>query len=246
VSDQWLTPLRFPLNRDLFELLPRNPAYKYEYVEGQAVLSPRPRYYHAILNLEAAELPYPASVPIRPLQEEDWSALPFVFHSAFARYLPFAALPESQRLATAQAALATTRSGGDGPLVSPACFVASQGTTVLGAILITLLPPGDPEEFSTYAWGGQLPEDALDRAEGWPHLTWILVDGWQIGQGIGTALLAAAVAALRQLGYNDLLSTFLLGNEISTMWHWRCGFRLLSYPGSVRRRFPPLDTADSA
>ncbi|MFQ3591963.1 MAG: GNAT family N-acetyltransferase [Gemmataceae bacterium] len=244
MSDQWMLPLRFPLSRDLFALLPRNPAYKYEYLDGQAVLSPRPRYYHALLDLESAELPYPSEMPVRPLREDDWHALPLLFQSAFARHLPFATVPESERLATAEAALATTRSGGDGPLILPACFVAAQGATIFGAILITLLPPGDPEEFSTYAWGGPLPDDALQRAEGWPHLTWIFVDGWQTGQGIGTALLAAAVAALRQLGYNDLLSTFLLGNEISAMWHWRCGFRLLSYPGSFRRRVPPSDAAD--
>ena len=32
----------------------------------------------------------------------------------------------------------------------------------------------------------------------------------------------------------ELASTFLLGNESSTLWHWRAGFRCLPYPGSMR------------
>lgn len=245
MSDQWLSPLRFALSFELFHRLPRNPAYKYEYLHGEAVLSPRPRYYHAVLDMESAELPHPAKVPLRPLRADDWATLPALFQSAFARHLPFSALADAERRVTAEAALETTRTGGDGLLIGPACFVATEGPRVLGASLITLLPPGDPEEFATYAWGGELDPEALERAEGWPHLTWILVDSWESGRGIGTALLSASVRVLRQMGYNDLLSTFLLGNEISAMWHWRCGFRLLSYPGSFRRRLPTCDAPDS-
>jgi hypothetical protein len=228
-----MSPVRIAMSIEMFHRLPRNPAYKYEYIDNHAVLSPRPRYYHALLDLESAELPFPAKVPVRPLKADDWAALPPLFQSAFARR------------ATAEVALETTRTGGDGLLISPACFVATEGTSILGASLITLLPPGDPEEFSTFAWGGEVPADALERAEGWPHLTWILVDSWEIGRGIGTALLSASVRILRGMGYNDLLSTFLLGNEISAMWHWRCGFRLLSYPGSFRRRLSQCDAPDS-
>jgi L-amino acid N-acyltransferase YncA len=52
---------------------------------------------------------------------------------------------------------------------------------------------------------------------------------------MGTALLAAATRELLRLGYTELLSTFMLGNDSSMLWHWRNGFRLLAYPGSVRR-----------
>ncbi|MGL4553519.1 MAG: GNAT family N-acetyltransferase, partial [Gemmataceae bacterium] len=79
------------------------------------------------------------------------------------------------------------------------------------------------------------PPDAVERCDGWPHLTWVLVDQAEARTGVGTALLAAACSELRALGFNDLLSTFLYGNDVSMMWHWRRGFRLLSYPGVVRR-----------
>jgi hypothetical protein len=49
-------------------------------------------------------------------------------------------------------------------------------------------------------------------------------------------LLAAAGNALLELGYRELLTTFMLGNESSMLWHWRNGFRLLAYPGSFRHR----------
>jgi hypothetical protein len=46
--------------------------------------------------------------------------------------------------------------------------------------------------------------------------------------------LAAAVRELLALGYTQLASTFLAGNDSSTLWHWRNGFQLLAYPGSLR------------
>jgi L-amino acid N-acyltransferase YncA len=54
-------------------------------------------------------------------------------------------------------------------------------------------------------------------------------------QGTGTALLGAAVRELLALGYSQLLSTFMLGNDSSMLWHWRSGFELLAHPGSFRR-----------
>jgi L-amino acid N-acyltransferase YncA len=69
-------------------------------------------------------------------------------------------------------------------------------------------------------------------------LTWIFVSPQRAGHGVGTALLAAAVGALRTMGYTELVSTFLRGNDSSMLWHWRNGFELLAYPGSPRRVRP--------
>jgi GNAT superfamily N-acetyltransferase len=61
--------------------------------------------------------------------------------------------------------------------------------------------------------------------------------------GVGSALLDAVAQGLNRLGYTELASTFLLGNESSTLWHWRVGFRLLPYRGTMRlirgERLPP-------
>ena len=66
-------------------------------------------------------------------------------------------------------------------------------------------------------------------------MTWVFVGPDCAGEGVGSVLLAAAASALQQMGYRQLLSTFLLGNESSALWHWRNGFRLLPYPFSKRR-----------
>ncbi|NBO93234.1 MAG: hypothetical protein EBV06_13125 [Planctomycetia bacterium] len=234
MTDHWLAPLRLLLEPDQFRLLPRNPAFRYEQGQDGVWICPRPRYYHALLDLSDAEYHGAANVPLRRLAVEDWAVLPGLFVRAFTDHQPFVGVAPEQRDAAASEALMLTRTGGDGPLIERACFVSQGEDRLIGAVLVTLLPPGDPEEFDTYAWGGQPPPDAVERCEGWPHLTWILVDALEARSGLGTALLAAACGELRAMGFNDLLSTFLYGNDVSAMWHWRRGFKLLSYPGTRR------------
>ena len=48
------------------------------------------------------------------------------------------------------------------------------------------------------------------------------------------SLLACAARGLIELGYTELLSSFILGNTSSMLWHWRNGFQLLPYSGSRR------------
>jgi len=48
------------------------------------------------------------------------------------------------------------------------------------------------------------------------------------------ALLDMAVQALLRLGYKELTSTFIIGNESSMLWHWRAGFKLPEQPWSMR------------
>jgi L-amino acid N-acyltransferase YncA len=45
-----------------------------------------------------------------------------------------------------------------------------------------------------------------------------------------TAPLNAAAREILAPGYRQLVSTFLLGNDASVLWHWRCGFRLATPP----------------
>ena len=48
-----------------------------------------------------------------------------------------------------------------------------------------------------------------------------------------------------ELGYTELISSFILGNDSSMLWHWRNGFELLPYSGS-RRRFRAMMRAKEA
>src|SRR5438093_552326 len=127
MCDDWMTGLRLPLTFEQFHQLPRNPAYKYEFFDGTACLSPRPKYYHAVLEFE----PPPAlekadtEVLVRPLAETDWEKLAPVFTGAFRGLPPFNHLEDEPRAAAARKCLEHTRQGGDGPLIGPACFTAS-------------------------------------------------------------------------------------------------------------------------
>src|SRR5437588_294883 len=125
MCDEWMPALQLPLTWEQFLQLPRNPAYKYEYLEGKAFLSPRPSHY----------------------------------------------------------------------------------------------------------WAEPPPTDCIARRLGRPHLTWIFVAPSLAGGGVGTGLLSAAVSVLLTMGFRELVTTFIAGNDSSMLWHWRNGFQLLPYPG---------------
>jgi len=220
--DDWFSAIKLPLTWEQFWQLPQNPAYKYEYFDGHARLSPRPKSHHVVLDLRTfarpiAEMATDDKVAIRPLQDADWQQLPRLFAAAFHRVQPFASLTDDDRLAAAEDCLGHTREGGDGPVIDEACLVAAREEMLTGAILITLPP-----------------RNAVENAVGLPHVTWIFVVPSCTRQGVGTALLQAAVQPLVRLGYTRLASTFLVGNESSTLWHWQAGFKLLEQPWSMR------------
>jgi GNAT superfamily N-acetyltransferase len=239
MAAEWMPVVRLPITWEQFHQLPRNAAYKYEYFDGKALLSPRPRFYHALLKLAPLrKRPLAGASPeveLRPLQDADWEALVPVFADAFDRQQPFSGLGPKVREEAARKSLAFTRSGGDGPLIEPASFVASEHGYLVGAVLITLLPDADPADWRAYHWHEPPPADCIARRLGRPHLTWVFVKPIFTGHGVGTALLQASVRELLARGFRQLASTFLPGNDSSMLWHWRNGFRLLAYPGSTRR-----------
>jgi GNAT superfamily N-acetyltransferase len=242
MCDEWMPRLELPITFEQYRQLPRNAAYKYEYFQDAAWLNPRPRYFHALLELAplAGQAPEGASrtVTLRPVQPADWEAMAPLFAAAFDRQQPFCGLDDERSITAARKSLEHTRTGGDGPWIEQASFLAVEGEDAApaGGILLTLLPDSDPSSWDSYHWSEPPPPDALARKLGRPHLTWIFVSPLQAGQGIGTLLLSAAVRELLALGYTQLASTFLIGNDSSMLWHWRNGFRLLPYPGSWRRR----------
>lgn len=251
MCDEWMPRLELPITFEQFQQLPRNAAFKYEYYHERAWLNPRPRYYHALLDLE----PWVArplegasrKAKLRPVQPADWEGLAPLFSTAFDRQQPFCGLDDDRALTAARKSLEHTRCGGDGPWIEQASHVATDGEAgpEVGAILVTLLPDTDPSGWHSYHWNEPPPPDALARRLGRPHLTWIFVSPFDAGQGVGTLLLSAVVRDLLALGYKELASTFLIGNDSSMLWHWRNGFRLLAYPGSWRRRVEEMERPSS-
>ena len=173
-------------------------------------------------------------VAICPLQAGEIMSLANLFAATFHSIQPYGCLDDKTRLRAAKEALARVQAGGDGPFIERASFVARGKEELVGAILITLLPDGDPCDYESYEWKDSPPPDCIERCVGRPHLTWVFVSPQHAGHGTGTALLAAAVAQLLAMGFTHLLSTFMAGNESSMLWHWRNGFQLLAHPGSYR------------
>lgn len=243
--DRWFSVIKLPMSWRQFHRLPRNPAYKYEYFREAAWLSPRPKFHSARLELRRSPGGPPAEIEVhrepirfRRLEDRDWRRLSRVFSGSFHRVQPFESLSDRRRLEAARDCLKHTRDGHDGPIIGPACYVASLEKTgrPIGAVLVTLVPPVDLEDFWTLQWKTPPPPDGVQRRLGHAHLTWIFVGPRFAGYGIGTALLEHASAGLIELGYTELVSSFIEGNDSSMLWHWRNGFRLLPYAGS-RRRF---------
>ncbi len=112
-----------------YERLPRHPSYKLEYWNGQLRISPRWRSHSFFLELQPPEA-YPQvddlrMASIRPLAAGDWETLPEVLAAAFRDAPPLGMLGYRRRVCAARDWLLSTRDGGEGPLVEPACVVAA-------------------------------------------------------------------------------------------------------------------------
>ena len=245
--DRWFSVIKLPMSWRQFHRLPYNPAYTYEYFNKTAWLSPRPKFYQARLELRPHQSELPTEieahevVTLRRLEDDDWPRLSRIFAASFHRVQPFASLSDRRRLEASRDCLKFTREGGDGPIIHPACHVAlgQKHGQPIGAILVTLIPPVDLDDFWSLRWKTPPPPDCVEQRLGHAHLTWIFVGPWHAGYGVGTALLARASQCLLELGYTELVSSFILGNDSSMLWHWRNGFELLAYSGS-RRKFREL------
>lgn len=240
MRDEWFPHIAFPIPWKQFHELPKSPVYKWEYWDGQAHLTARPKAYSCVLHLTPKVVSDTLSFArdevfrFRPIAEGDWEQLPHVFSAAFSHVPPFCGMEDDASLSAAGACLDKTKAGGDGPLIHTACFVAAGGDEELcGAALVTLHKDIDLSSLDDPRWKTPPPE-ALERKLGRPHLTWIFVPPLLTRHGLGTVLLSHSINALLGLGYQQLASTFLLGNESSTLWHWMNGFQLVTWMGSPR------------
>jgi len=231
--DEHYRRIELNIDIDAFHRLPRNAAYKYEYFGGRAVLSPRPKTFSCVRDLSPVASEPLDPVEVRPLPRADAPGLSSLFYTAVRQTQPFAALENEPARKASDECFNKTLHGEDGPLIEAACFQAlsernsHEADDMVGGILITLVP----KEILTvpYAglWKSPPPEDAVERKLGVPHLTWVFVNSWEGRRGIASVLLAKSVDSLREMGFKELASTFLLDNGPSMLWHWKHDFKLL-------------------
>jgi len=225
-----------------YERLPRHPSYKLEYWDGQLRISPRWRSHSFFLELRPPEACPRVDdrdiASIRPLVAGDWEILPEVLAAAFRDAPPLGMLGQRRRVCAARDWLLSTRDGGEGPLVEPACVVAvdaEDDNKLLGALLVTLMIGRERSWYASLRAAVSPPAPDLAEGREQVQMSWIFVRPRASGQGVGTALLAAAARTLWTSGYRELASATHRGNDASMAWHWRNGFRLLPHSDSLRR-----------
>src|SRR5262249_21947055 len=112
----WYRAVRLPIGLEEFQRLPRHPAFQYEYADGAALLSPRPRTLNALLTLRPHVIPPAETLTFRPVEPGDWAVFPGLFAAAFRHVQPFAGLTDADCHQASVECLEQTRNGGDGPL----------------------------------------------------------------------------------------------------------------------------------
>ena len=235
--DEHFRRIEFPLTIDEFHQLPRNAAYKYEYFDAKAVLTPRPKYFLCSLDLTTANVEADSDCEVVPVPLAEAPTLEPLFVTGLQNTQPFASLTQEQATCSATVVFRHMLRGKDGPIIEAACFQAlsKRDKTPIGALFVTLVPKALLTEPFAANWREPPPPDAVEKRLGLPHLTWVFVAPRFARQGIATTLLAATIPALRQLGFDHLVSTFMLDNGPSAVWHWRNGFQVLPQMSAIRK-----------
>src|SRR5947209_3547445 len=127
MCDEWMPVVRIPMNIEQFHQLPRHPAFKYEYLNHRALLTPRAKFYHArlVLSRFAPDPDLAANEPLelQPIRDEDFPELSKLFSVAFREHQPYASLDREARQKAVNQSLDKTRTGGDGPWLREASFL---------------------------------------------------------------------------------------------------------------------------
>jgi GNAT superfamily N-acetyltransferase len=221
--------------------LPRHPSYKFEYWDSQLRISPRWRSHRFFLELQPPEecprIDELSEAAIRPLAAGDWEMLPEVLAAAFRDSPPLGMLGDRRRVWAARDWLRSTREGGEGPLLEPACVVAvdrEDESIVLGALLVTLIVDSERSWYASLRAAVGPPPPQMAEGHEQAQVSWVFVKPGASRRGIGSALLAVVARTLWIAGHRELASATHCGNDASLAWHWRNGFRLLPHHDSVR------------
>lgn len=189
--------VRFPLSSDLLRRLPRHPDWKYEMIDGEVLLSPRPR---PLLLRRRTDLAVPSAsvgdAEIRIVDpRRDRTRIAKLLVDVWADEDPYRSLenPAAVLRAEIERSLDTLTLG----------VVAVDGRGICATVLV---PPSSTSMVPTLAWL-TVHSEARDR-------------------GLATALLGVVVDALSARGVRELESATSAANVASLRWHLTRGFQV--------------------
>jgi GNAT superfamily N-acetyltransferase len=192
--------LRFPLPADLLRRLPRHPDWKYERIDGEAWLSPRPRPLWLVRSTEApVPAARPASVDVRLVDERrDRAAIVELLVEVWVDEDPYCCMddPEGQLRAEIERSF-------------DVCGLGVLGVDAQGVCAAVVVSPSDADA---------------------PTLAWLTVRRDVRDRGLATALLSVVTEALSADGIRTLTSATSAANVPSLRWHLSRGFELAADP----------------
>ena len=190
---------RIPMSYETWQLLPYQPGWEYEYIDGCAHMTPS----HQVAITQVVLSPRPESVPdiLRLVVPADEAALLSVYMEAFEDNQAFCDHTETQFLEAARNDLY------DSFRVRPLLEASRVAVDTRGA--------------APHLIGAAL----LSRDAGYgPVLDLIFVRPAWHHQGVATALVSEAINALVREGEQTLTSCYQLANIASQKWHQGLGF----------------------
>ncbi len=192
--------IRFPLPADLLRRLPRHPDWKYERIDGEAWLSPRPR---PLRFLRATDLPVTTTpcgdIEIRRSESRrDRDGIAKLLLEVWAEEDPYRSMPDRDVHLHAEI---------ERSLLAQDLGVLA--ADVDGICAAALLLPGQA---------------------GTPTLTWLTVRRDARDRGLATSLLGFLVHTLPARGVGALASATSAANIASLRWHLSRGFELADDP----------------
>jgi GNAT superfamily N-acetyltransferase len=193
--------MRFPLSSELLQRLPRHPDWRYERIDGEAVLSLRPRPLH-LRRLTALPVPeMSAAAEARELDmPSDRAAVAALLLDTWPDEDPYRSLEAPAELLSSEIErdLQTADFG--------AVAVAGDAGAVCAVVLV---------------YSGR---------SGAPVLGWLTVDRNHRERGLATGLLGVITTVLNARGVRELASATSAANTASLRWHLSRGFQLAEDP----------------